>query len=134
MDADAYVPFSERPGFEDLEPILQNDGPNPPVNIAYPPAFVDAMNYFRAICATDERSERALLLTSTVIGFNAANYTAWHVRRLCLAATRTKEQLREELHFVEKMVLESPKNYQMCDRVPRASSDLLSTPIFISYS
>ena len=67
-EAPPYVPFGERPGFEDVIPIVQDDGPYPPpVNIAYPPAFVDAMNYFRAMCAADERSERALLVTTSVI-------------------------------------------------------------------
>lgn len=63
----AYIPFAERAGFEDVVPVQQDDGPNAPVQIAYPAAFVDAMNYFRALCATNERSERALEVTSAVI-------------------------------------------------------------------
>lgn len=40
-------------------------------------AVVDAMNYFRAVIAAKETSERVLELTSDVIDVNSANYTAW---------------------------------------------------------
>jgi protein farnesyltransferase/geranylgeranyltransferase type-1 subunit alpha len=35
------------------------------------------MNYFRAICKTEEQSERALELTKIVIELNASHYTVW---------------------------------------------------------
>ena len=37
----------------------------------------DAMDYFRAIAAVEERSERALELTETIIRKNPAHYTVW---------------------------------------------------------
>ena len=37
----------------------------------------DAMDYFRAIAAVEERSDRALELTETIIRKNPAHYTVW---------------------------------------------------------
>ena len=46
-----YVPFSKRPGFEDVVPVPQNDGPNAPVQIAYPPAFIVRLLTKSIFCA-----------------------------------------------------------------------------------
>jgi protein farnesyltransferase/geranylgeranyltransferase type-1 subunit alpha len=40
-------------------------------------SVVDTMNYFRAVIQAEEKSERALELTTDVISVNSANYTAW---------------------------------------------------------
>lgn len=37
----------------------------------------DAMDYFRAVIRTDEKSERVLLLTQDIIDMNPAHYTVW---------------------------------------------------------
>lgn len=48
------------------------------VRIAYADQYVDTMNYFRAVYATDEKSTRVLDLTREAIAQNGANYTARH--------------------------------------------------------
>ena len=46
------------PVWQDVQPIAQDDGPTPVVPINYAPEYVELMDYFRAIVAKDERSER----------------------------------------------------------------------------
>ena len=102
MPERVYVPYSDRPDWADVEPVPQDDGDNPPVPIrASPPPprqisagsaergcaeytarFSDAMDYFRAVVRSEEKSQRVLDLTTDVIAINSANYTAWHYRAL----------------------------------------------------
>jgi len=104
-------PYNTNPSWADIEPIPQDDGPHPVVPIQYTSEFRQTMDYFRAILKRDERSERALQITAHVIALNAANYTAWHFRRLCLAAL--KSNLETELKYCEKIADLQPKNYQL---------------------
>jgi len=97
--------------WEDIVPIPQDDGPHPVVPIAYLPRFVEVMGYFRAVQKKGEISARALALTAEVIDLNAANYTAWHYRRLCLFGLGSDKA--KELSWVAEMAAESPKNYQL---------------------
>ncbi|GAQ79282.1 protein farnesyltransferase geranylgeranyltransferase type-1 subunit alpha [Klebsormidium nitens] len=105
------IPFRERPEWSDITPLEQNDGPHPLVPIAYSPTFSEAMGYFRAVLALDERSERALALTKEVIELNAANYTVWQFRRRVLAALETP--MEQELEYCDEVAEDSPKNYQL---------------------
>lgn len=88
MARDNWVPFNERPEWEDLEPVPQDDGPNPVVPISYTRQFRETMDYFRAILKKDERSVRALKLTAEVVGLNSANYT------VCLSSPSLNPQAR----------------------------------------
>ena len=78
-----------RDGWGDVEPVPQDDGPNPVVAINYAPEFREAMDLFRAVLKSGERSKRALLLTAEVVEMNPANYTAWQYRRRCLEALKS---------------------------------------------
>eukprot|EP00753_Platysulcus_tardus_P004760 PLAT12669.2.p1 GENE.PLAT12669.2~~PLAT12669.2.p1 ORF type:complete len:318 (+),score=78.30 PLAT12669.2:24-956(+) len=111
MAEDAWVPFSERSEWDDVTPTPQNDGERAPVPIAYTDEFRETHDYFRTILLTGETSERALKLTSEVLDFNNANYTAWQHRRLCLF--ELGKDLREELAFIAMVAQDTPKNYQL---------------------
>eukprot|EP00897_Mesotaenium_endlicherianum_P002020 jgi/Mesen1/1846/ME000143S00909 len=103
--------FREDPEWADVEPVSQDDGPDPVVPIAYSSQFEDAMDYFRAVMAADERSPRALSLTAAVIKLNAANYTVWHYRRLVLEAVGG--DLEDERDYIDSLADDNPKNYQL---------------------
>ncbi|XP_027340322.1 protein farnesyltransferase/geranylgeranyltransferase type-1 subunit alpha [Abrus precatorius] len=105
------VPLRERAEWSDVTPIPQNDGPSPVVSINYTQDFIEVMDYFRAVYLSDERSPRALSLTSEAIHFNAGNYTVWHFRRLLIDSL--KVDLHSELEFIERIATENSKNYQI---------------------
>lgn len=97
--------------FSDVTPVEQNDGPAPVAQIKYSAAYRELMDYFRAMMATEEYSERSLALTEEILHHNAANYTVWHFRRLALSAL--KKNVQEELDFMDNFAADNPKNYQI---------------------
>ncbi|KAL1522563.1 hypothetical protein AB1Y20_017548 [Prymnesium parvum] len=106
--------------FSDLEPLEQNEGPQPVVQIAATPQFVEVMGYFRRVLVNQEFSQRALQLSAQAIALNAANYTAWQFRRRCLtelhAASSEEQRLaawRDELEFCDEQCRNNMKNYQV---------------------
>ena len=109
--------------FSDLEPIEQNEGPEPVVRIAYTPDFIEVMGYFRRILVDEEYSARALQLSEEAIGLNAANYTAWQFRRRCITKLneqgteeQRKDAWRKELIFCDEQCRNNMKNYQVRKR------------------
>ncbi|KAG1363705.1 Protein farnesyltransferase/geranylgeranyltransferase type-1 subunit alpha [Cocos nucifera] len=110
-DDDDRIPFSRRPEWSDVRPVPQDDGPHPVVPIAYRDDFRETMDYFRAVYLADERSSRALYLTTEAIEMNPGNYTVWHFRRLVLEALNV--DLHEERDFIDQIAMRNPKNYQI---------------------
>ncbi|GFR52576.1 hypothetical protein Agub_g15169 [Astrephomene gubernaculifera] len=108
--ASSYVPYSKRPEWADVVPVLLE--PQRVVAIQYTAEHADAFSYFRAVLRSKERSERVLRLTTDLIRFNQADYTAWRVRWECVEALGPAA-LAGELDFTHAVMLESAKNYQL---------------------
>jgi len=98
--------------FANLTPIPQDDG-----NVAridYTDDFVVAYDYLRAVWKADERSERALKLTTLCLELNPANYTVWHFRRVCLEALKLwNEYIPIDMQLAARLGGDNPKNYQI---------------------
>lgn len=107
----AFVPHRLRPEWADLEPVPQDDGPNPLVPIAYTEEYRSASDMFRAVTRRNEHSERALELTWEIINFNPAHYTVWHYRSVLLDAL--KKDLHAELDLIAELAADFPKCYQL---------------------
>lgn len=69
------------------------------------------MDLFRAVVQLDERSQRALDLTTSVLAQNAANYTAWYYRALLIKDLGIDPN--SELDFVASIAEDNAKNYQI---------------------
>ncbi|XP_043199749.1 protein farnesyltransferase/geranylgeranyltransferase type-1 subunit alpha-like [Amphibalanus amphitrite] len=111
VDDPDWVPYGERPDWQDVQPVPQDDGPEPVVRILYSERFTDVYDRFRALLASGEVSERALRLTSAALELNPANYSVWHHRRHLLQALDCP--LERELDFTRQMIEDHPKNYQV---------------------
>ncbi|KAI9017701.1 hypothetical protein BC832DRAFT_572734 [Gaertneriomyces semiglobifer] len=111
MSADTDTLFSKRPDWADVTPIPQDDGPNPLVPIAYAPEYSDAMNYFRAVLSSKERSDRVLKLTEYLVRKNPGHYTVWQYRLETLM--ELTNDFTAELDFIESMAEDNPKSYQI---------------------
>ncbi|KAI9219330.1 prenyltransferase alpha subunit repeat protein [Blastocladiella britannica] len=105
------IPYASRPEWTDLSPVSVSEGPAPFAPILFSDEYKDAIGYFLACVAANERSERVMALTAHLIDLNPALYDVWRHRQLTLIELRS--DLRVELRFVSDLILDSPKNYQL---------------------
>lgn len=110
-DSIDWVPYKDRPEWNDVKPLMQNDGPHPVVQIAYSEKYRDIFNYFRAILGSKEISERAFSLSEDAVKVGPSNYTVWHFRRVLLK--ELNKDLLEELEFSKEIIEDNAKNYQV---------------------
>ncbi|GAA5928713.1 uncharacterized protein JCM15063_003948 [Sporobolomyces koalae] len=110
-DSEPYVLWHQRPGWEDVVPVPQDDAPNCLVPIAYHEYYRDAMDTFRALVQKGEKSKRTLELTEDIIQMNPGHYSVWKFRADTLLELKT--ELVEELALLDRMVKQHLKSYQV---------------------
>lgn len=112
VDMEDYegVPLRDSPVWRDISPVYLQDTSGV-VAIQYSLEHGEALAYFRAIMAKQEYSPRALQLTSLLIEFNSADYTAWKYRWQCLQTLDAT--FDEEYKMTEDIMNDNAKNYQL---------------------
>ncbi|KAJ3564782.1 hypothetical protein NP233_g8066 [Leucocoprinus birnbaumii] len=103
--------FADRPEWSDVVTTPQYETDQPIAPILYSPEYKDASDYFRAIVASQERSERVLELTERLIRLNPAHYTAWQYRYETLLALSSP--LETELELMNELAVKYLKTYQV---------------------
>lgn len=129
--ADSYT---EDPAWDDVIPMLVEDGEGALAAIAYPEhyaegmyafcsfyasilviltfiSFPKAISYLRAVMAKKEYSIRCLRLTEHIISLNPAHYTVWLYRFSIIKALNIP--LSDEIEWLNEVSLDNLKNYQI---------------------
>eukprot|EP00002_Diphylleia_rotans_P035804 TRINITY_DN7846_c0_g1_i4.p1 TRINITY_DN7846_c0_g1~~TRINITY_DN7846_c0_g1_i4.p1 ORF type:complete len:414 (-),score=86.75 TRINITY_DN7846_c0_g1_i4:128-1369(-) len=99
--------------FADVDPIVQDEGPHPFVQMTYDPSFVEVMNLFRSCIQRREISHRALMLTTKVVESNPSHSICWNYRRELLSALAQDKDIENEYKTVLAQTLDNPKCYQL---------------------
>src|SRR6218665_1664154 len=131
-DSENYIPFADRPEWKDVTPVRQDDGPYQVVAIKYTEKFRQTFDYFRAVLANNEISDRAFKLTTGIVALidylcceinccllsltecirlNPSNFTVWYYRRKLIEGLNY--DYNEENDYIRKIIIKNPKNYQV---------------------
>eukprot|EP00759_Apiculatamorpha_spiralis_P041185 PhF_6_TR39804/c0_g1_i1/m.59193/K05955/FNTA; protein farnesyltransferase/geranylgeranyltransferase type-1 subunit alpha len=97
--------------FTDIPRVPALDTTMAVVHINYTSEFALAMDLFRGILQTQEKSERVLVVLWAILQLNPANYTVWKYRRDTIRAISA--DIQKELSLVAKLALRTPKNFQI---------------------
>lgn len=105
-----HISYRNRPEWADIEPISIKTQASI-MDIKYTARYEEAFGYFRAMLVRDELSERSLALTADCIDLQTSNFSVWYFRRRILK--KLTHHLPAELNFVERVIANEPKNYQV---------------------
>uniref|UniRef100_A0A8C1J608 Protein farnesyltransferase/geranylgeranyltransferase type-1 subunit alpha n=1 Tax=Cyprinus carpio TaxID=7962 RepID=A0A8C1J608_CYPCA len=100
-----YIFYRDRKEWADLEPVPQDDGPNPVVKIAYSEKCNKSSDCFGLQKGTKSVQVTCILHESVV--FDVCR----HYRRVLLQAL--DKDLREEMKYITAIIEDQPKNYQV---------------------
>ncbi|KAF8524298.1 hypothetical protein BU17DRAFT_74781 [Hysterangium stoloniferum] len=125
--SDSKPLYAENPAWNDVTPIPQHDEQsNPMAPILYTQEYKDAVDYFRGIVRTGEKSARVLELTEHIIHLNPAHYSVWQYRYDTLIAMNA--DLKAELLLMDGIATTHMKTYQVWHH-RRLLIQQLKTPI-----
>lgn len=106
------------PDFSHLQRNSQGTS-NAAAQISYSIRYEELMTIFWIIYEREEFSLRVLDLISQIVEECEANYTVWNYRLRCVKALMLLEEdggdnlLKNELLYIRKYTIETPKNYQL---------------------
>lgn len=71
------------------------------------------MDAFRYILTKNERSQRAIQLTETILKLNPGMFTVWNYRTMLLTSSGLDVDLNAELDLMEALIKVHLKGYQV---------------------
>ncbi|OBS67074.1 hypothetical protein A6R68_04381 [Neotoma lepida] len=104
LDSPTYVLYRDRAEWADIDPVPQNDGPNPVVQIIY------SEKHFRRVLlrSLQKDLQEEMNYITAIIEEQPKNYQVWHHRRVLVEWLKDPSQ---ELEFIADILNQDAKNY-----------------------